>query len=82
MADLILKPQPVQRAFINKTKDCLFWWPNHTGRQEKHRHLRQRSWYKDGWNRQFWKAKDSSNIGPFHLNLILQEKEAQLDSPL
>ena len=33
------------------------------------------SWYKDGWNGQFWKAKDSSNTGPFHLNLILQEKK-------
>ena len=33
------------------------------------------SWYKDGWNGQYWKAKDSSNTGPFHLNLILQEKK-------
>lgn len=33
------------------------------------------SWYKDGWNGQHWKAKDSSNTGPFHLNLILQEKK-------
>lgn len=33
------------------------------------------SWYKDCWNGQHWKAKDSSNTGPFHLNLILQEKK-------
>ena len=33
------------------------------------------SWYKDGWNGQHWKAKDSSNTGPLHLNLILQEKK-------
>ena len=33
------------------------------------------SWYKDGRNGQHWKAKDSSNTGPFHLNLILQEKK-------
>ena len=33
------------------------------------------SWYKDGRNGHQWKAKDSANTGPFHLNLILQEKK-------
>lgn len=32
------------------------------------------SWYQDGRNGQPRKAKNSSNSGPFHLNLILQEK--------
>ena len=32
------------------------------------------SWYQDGRNGQHWKAKNSSNSGSFHLNLILQEK--------
>lgn len=33
------------------------------------------SWYQDGRNGQHRKAKNSSNSGPFHLNLLIMEKK-------
>ncbi len=40
------------------------------------------SWYKDGWNGQHWKAKDSSNNGSIPPQSDSTGEEAQLDSPL